>query len=241
MTPAPNILLADDDDGVRVPLCTYLSRFGFVMHATADGAGLRHLLGTQCIDLLVLGLGLPGADGLPGVRALRAVSRIPLIALAACSSPGGRAPALEMGADDCMSKPFEPRELVARIHTVLRRVDVAARANTDLVRFDGWALQHSERRLTSPAGQVLPLSNAEYLLLATFLKTPRRVLSRDQLMAQARGRAMDAFDRSIDLLVSRLRQKLLGESGTAILIKTVRGAGYLFDAQSVEGQAAWGR
>jgi two-component system OmpR family response regulator len=108
-----------------------------------------------------------------------------------------------------------------------------------VVRFDGWQLQRSERRLTSPTGLVVPLSNAEYQLLSTFLKAPRRVVSRDHLMAQARGRAMSGFERSIDLLVSRLRQKLLGETGGATLIKTVRGAGYLFDAQSVQGQVAW--
>jgi two-component system OmpR family response regulator len=149
-----------------------------------------------------------------------------------------------MGADDYVSKPFEPRELVARIQSVLRRASgprgSEAPAAADVVHFDGWQLQRNERLLTSPKGLVVPLSNAEYQLLTTFLKAPRRVVSRDHLMAQARGRAMEAFDRSIDLLVSRLRHKLADDAGTAALIKTVRGAGYMFDVRSVQGQAAWG-
>jgi len=244
MKPAPSILVVDDDEGITGLLCAYLARFGFQAHAAGDGAAMRRVLDAQRIDLVVLDLMLPGASGLALARALRAGSRIPIIMLSACANPADRVVGLEMGADDYMSKPFEPRELVARIKTVLRRaealpMEMPAQVFADVVRFDGWELQRSERRLTSPKGLVVPLSNAEYQLLSAFLKAPRRVVSRDQLMAQARGRVMDSLDRSIDLLVSRLRQKLLDDPGAAHLIKTVRGAGYVFDAQSVQGPPAW--
>jgi two-component system OmpR family response regulator len=164
--------------------------------------------------------------------------------LTARSSPFDRVMGLENGADDYMGKPFEPRELVARIHTVLRRAqgaeDTASSvARSDVVCFDGWELHRDERTLVSPVGLVVALSNAEFRLLSTFLQTPRRLFSRDQLMEKARGRATDAFERSIDLLVSRLRQKLADDSDEPSMIKTVRGAGYMFNAQSVQGRAAW--
>jgi two-component system OmpR family response regulator len=244
MKTVPSILVVDDDEGITGLLCDYLARFGFETHAAANGHQMQQQLDTRSIDLVVLDLMLPGVDGLSLAQALRAGSRIPIIMLTARSNPADRVVGLEMGADDYMSKPFEPRELVARIKTVLRRAEApragaAPAADADVIRFDGWALQRSERRLTSPKGLVVPLSNAEYQLLSTFLKAPRRVVSRDHLMEQARGRTMDTLDRSIDLLVSRLRQKLLDDTGAAAFIKTVRGAGYVFDAQSVQGAPAW--
>ena len=242
MSIATHILVVDDDPDITELLCAYLARFGFVAHAAADGVQMQERLACEPIALVVLDVMLPGADGLALALALRTSSRLPIIMLTARGDLFDRVVGLEMGADDYMSKPFEPRELVARIHTVLRRATAprptAEERYSDVIRFDGWALQCSERRLTSPKGLVVPLSNAEYQLLAAFLKSPRRVVSRDQLLDQARGRAMDRLDRSIDMLVSRLRQKLLDDSGEA-LIKTVRGAGYVFNAKSVQGQVAW--
>jgi two-component system OmpR family response regulator len=152
---------------------------------------------------------------------------------------------LEMGADDFLAKPFEPRELVARIHAVLRRCGQAApgsgapvAAAADRVRFGGWSLERQERRLTSPAGLPVALSDAEFRLLAHFLASPRRVCSRDQRVAQARGRALGSMERSIDLLVSRLRQKLADDPREPRPSKTVRGAGNLFDALPVGAAAA---
>lgn len=244
MTHTHHILVVDDDKGITALLCDYLSHFGFVGHAAGDGHAMRQVMSDHPIDLIVLDLQLPGMDGLALTSELRARSRIPIVMLTARGNPIDRVIGLEMGADDYMSKPFEPRELVARIHTVLRRAKTPPASAepapaSDVIRFDGWQLQRSERRLTSPKGLVVPLSNAEFQLLSTFLKTPRQLFTRDQLMAQARGRSMDSLERSIDLLVSRLRQKLDDNPRDPAMIRTVRGEGYVFQVQSVQGLATW--
>ncbi|HNV60819.1 MAG TPA: response regulator [Rhodoferax sp.] len=238
------ILIVDDDDGITSLLCEYLTPFGFEVHTASDGEAMQQRLSSHHIDLIVLDVMLPGKDGLALAREVRLRSRIPVIMLTARSNPYDRVLGLEMGADDYMSKPFEPRELVARIQSVLRRSltlqdHAAGNADGDVIRFDGWELDRHERCLTSPAGLVVALSNAEFRLLSTFLQMPRRLFSRDQLMEQARGRYMDSFERSIDLLVSRLRQKLSDDPRDPSMIKTIRGAGYMFNAQSVQGQLAW--
>jgi two-component system OmpR family response regulator len=244
MNQAHHILVVDDDEDITALLCDYLANFGFVTHAAGDGVAMRRVLAEHHIDLVVLDLQLPGVDGLTLANELRNKSRIPIVMLTARGSPIDRVIGLEMGADDYMSKPFEPRELVARIHTVLRRVkgtgeDTPAAASSDFIRFDGWELHRTERRLTSPKGLVVPLSNAEFQLLSTFLKTPRRLFTRDELMSQARGRAMASVERSIDLLVSRLRHKLDDNPRDPTMIKTVRGEGYVFNVQAVQGQTSW--
>lgn len=244
MNPTPHILLVDDDAEITALLSEYLARFNLVAHVACDGDSMRAQLAHHPVDLVVLDVMLPGADGLVLSREIRKHSSIPIIMLTARSSPYDRVMGLENGADDYVSKPFEPRELVARIHTVLRRstqerTGPISVARSDVVCFDGWELHREDRCLTSPTGLVVALSNAEFRLLTTFLQTPRRLFSRDQLMEQARGRAMDAFERSIDLLVSRLRQKLADDPDEPSMIKTVRGAGYMFNVQSVQGRMAW--
>ena len=239
------ILIVDDDEGITSLMADYLSRFGFVTHIAGDGVAMREQLAAHPIDLVVLDLMLPGDDGLTLVREVRERSLLPVIMLTARSNPYDRVLGLESGADDYMSKPFEPRELVARIQSVLRRAihqneGASQYSRSDVIHFDGWTLHRDDRCLTSPTGLVVALSNAEYRLLTTFLQTPRRLFSRDQLMEQARGRSMEVFERSIDLLVSRLRQKLADDSREPEMIKTVRGAGYIFNVQSVQGRAAWG-
>lgn len=236
-----HILVVDDDDGITSLLCDYLANFGFVTHSAGDGSAMHQQLADHHIDLIVLDLQLPGVDGLALANELRSKSSIPIVMLTARGNPIDRVIGLEMGADDYMSKPFEPRELVARIHTVLRRTRGGRedQAASDVIRFDGWELQRNERRLTSPKGLVVPLSNAEFQLLSTFLRTPRHLLTRDQLMSQARGRAMASVERSIDLLVSRLRQKLDDNPRDPCMIKTVRGEGYVFNVQTVQGQVSW--
>ena len=244
MPPRSQILIVDDDEGITTLLREYLARFGLESHVAGNGTVMREQLAAHRIDLVVLDLMLPGEDGLVLARELRQRSQLPVIMLTARSNPYDRVLGLESGADDYMSKPFEPRELVARIHTVLRRAGAtpdgaSSYSRSDVIRFDGWELHREERCLTSPAGVVVALSNAEFRLLSTFLNMPRRLFSRDQLMEQARGRSMDSFERSIDLLVSRLRQKLADDPREPKMIKTVRGAGYMFNVQSVQGGGAW--
>ncbi len=242
MSSHPHILVVSDAAS-SAPLCAYLRGFRFEVTALTSSAELLTQLARERFDLVVLDLKLPGS-GLGLLRALRAASATAIIVLGDLASATDRVVGLEMGADDCLDQPFVNRELVARIQTVLRRTRGAsmqathAGMPTDLIRFDGWELQRSERKLRSPAGQPVSLSNAEFRLLDTFLKAPRRVVSRDQLASQARDCATGDFARSIDLLVSRLRQKLAGQSGDNTLICTVRGLGYRFDARSVEGAAS---
>ncbi len=244
MSTKTSILLVDDDADITTLLGEYLGRFNFEVHTACDADTMRQQLARHHVDLVVLDVMLPGTDGLTLSREIRERSQIPVIMLTARTTTFDRIMGLENGADDYMGKPFEPRELVARIHTVLRRTqgtqDVTLNvARSDVVCFDGWELHREERTLVSPTGLVVALSNAEFRLLTTFLQTPRRLFSRDQLMEQARGRAMDAFERSIDLLVSRLRQKLADDPDEPSMIKTVRGAGYMFNVQSVQGRMAW--
>jgi two-component system OmpR family response regulator len=244
MTTKTSILVVDDDADITELLAGYLRRFNFEVLTARDADSMRECLVRHAVHLVVMDVMLPGTDGVTLAREIRERSQIPVIMLTARTATFDRIMGLESGADDYMGKPFEPRELVARIHTVLRRSQGAKDAATDVVRsdvvcFDGWELHREERTLLSPAGLVVALSNAEFRLLTTFLQTPRRLFSRDQLMEQARGRAMDAFERSIDLLVSRLRQKLADDPDEPSMIKTVRGAGYMFNVRSVQGRMAW--
>ena len=232
MKPNPHILIVDDDAEITELLGDYLARFNFVTHTACDGPTMWVELARHPVDLVVLDVMLPGTDGLQLSREIRQHSAIPVIMLTARGNTYDRVIGLENGADDYVSKPFEPRELVARIHTVLRRSTqpqdgAAAVSGSDVVHFDGWVLHRQERTVVPPAGLTVALSNAEFRLLNTFLKTPRRLFSRDQLMDQARGRAMDAFERSIDLLVSRLRQKLCDNPDAPSMIRTTYFTGRL--------------
>lgn len=228
-----SILMVDDDAQIRQLLSDYLSGFGMSVVAVADGKSMAEALKKSTFDLVILDLMLPGEDGLSLCRSLRAESDIPILMLTARGEAMDRVVGLELGADDYIVKPFEPRELVARIQTILRR----ARGNRENhkeqneVQFMGWRLNYVMRHLVSPEELVIPLSNAEFRLLTVFIEHPNRILNREFLLDSARGRDMDVFDRSIDILVSRVRQKLNDDSRTPTLIKTVRGEGYLFDAK----------
>jgi two-component system OmpR family response regulator len=229
-----SVLLVDDDIQIRQLLGDYLSEFGMAVTAVADGKAMAEAMQKTPFDLVILDLMLPGEDGLALCRSLRAESDIPILMLTARGETMDRIIGLEVGADDYIVKPFEPRELVARIQNILRRtrgMREAAKKQEDTACFMGWRLNYVLRQIIAPDELVIPLSNAEFRLLKVFIEHPGRVLTRDFLLDQARGRSMDLFDRSIDLLVSRLRQKLGDNSRTPDLIKTVRGEGYLFDAK----------
>jgi two-component system OmpR family response regulator len=230
-TPQDHILVVDDDPEIRHLLKGYLEKNGYQITTAAEGAGMWMALDQSRIDLIVLDLMLPGTDGLELCRNLRARSRIPVIMLTARGDEMDRILGLEMGADDYLAKPFSSRELLARIKVVLRRVrdlPVDPLADTpDRLAFSGWSLDTRTQNLTSPDGLVIPLSNAEYRLLQVLLSHPNRALTRDQLLDLTQGRDGGPFDRSIDVLIGRLRRRLGDDAKQPELIKTVRGRGYL--------------
>jgi two-component system OmpR family response regulator len=197
---------------------------------------MRRQLAEQRFDAIVLDVMLPDDNGLALCKWVRETSRTPVIMLTAQGDPGSRVLGLELGADDYLGKPFEPRELVARIQAVLRRAQpgehgAAQAAPPRELHFDGWTFDRLLRQLLSPAGVVVSLSSAEYRLLCAFAEHPGRVLSRDRLIELTRASGVEVNDRSVDLGVSRLRQKLGESSKHTSLIRTLRGEGYLFDAQ----------
>lgn len=199
-----------------------------------DGKEMKRLLDEREFDLLVLDLMMPGEDGLTLCRELRVKSRLPIIMLTAMGEETDRIIGLEMGADDYLAKPFNPRELLARIKAVMRRTQAEIQPVPEILtrdlRFDRWLLDINRRELVDEEGVGMSLSTAEFDLLKVFLERPQRVLSRDQLLDLARGREAVAFDRAIDTLVSRLRRKLERDPKNPELIKTIWGGGYLFAA-----------
>ena len=241
MNASDHILIVDDDREIRELLTTYLVRNG--MRATAVPSG-RHMRAALeefgAFDLITLDLMLPGEDGVALCRDLRSGKHkaIPILMLTARSDEADRILGLEMGADDYLAKPFAARELLARIRAVLRRVRMlppnmrSAESSTKLA-FGEWQLDTTARHLTDDGGVILPLSGAEYRLLRVFLDHPQKVLSRDQLLNLTQGREAELFERSIDLLVSRLRRHLRDEAREPRYIKTVRSEGYVF-ASAVE-------
>ena len=235
MNAQPQILVVDDDREIRTLLSEYLASNGFRTVEAADGTAMWKALDTARIDLIVLDLMMPGEDGLQLCRTLRARSNVPVIMLTARGQPIDRIVGLEMGADDYLAKPFEPRELMARIRSVLRRT-VALPPNLEAseatrMQFAGWTLDLTARHLINPEGVIVVLSGAEFRLLKVFLEHAKRVLSRDQLLNLTQGRDADPFERSIDLQVSRVRQKLGEDARDPQLIKTVRNEGYVLTAE----------
>lgn len=236
MTGPPHILIVDDDREIRDLLRDYLSGNGYRATAAADGRAMRTVLADQRIDLVILDLMLPGEDGLTLCRNLRTESTLPVIMLTARGEETDRIVGLEMGADDYVAKPFNPRELLARIKAVLRRAGTAQEGSgtgTERLRFANWVLDLGARELTDLNGVVVPLSSGEYRLLSVFVTHAGRVLSRDLLLDLTRGRQAQPFDRSIDVQVGRLRKRLEDDGQEPSLIKTVRGEGYVLTAEVV--------
>jgi two-component system OmpR family response regulator len=233
MERADHVLVVDDDAEIRKLLGEYLQRNGFRVSLATDGREMRRALEQVRPDIVVLDLMLPGQNGLTLCRDLRTTSNLPVIMLTARGEEVERIIGLEMGADDYIAKPFSPRELLARLKTILRRARGFApglRAEPQRLRFAGWILDRAARQLIAPDGVVVPLSGAEYKLLCVFVEHPNRVLDRNQLMDLTVGRDGTPSDRSIDVQVSRLRMRLRDDAREPRIIKTVRSEGYVLAA-----------
>ncbi|MCK9541208.1 MAG: response regulator [Novosphingobium sp.] len=230
----PRILLVDDEASLREPLASYLAKQGFEVAEAASAAEARSRLrdDQRAPDLVLLDIMMPGEDGLSLCRHLVETRAIPTIFLTARGEATDRIVGLEIGADDYVVKPFEPRELVARIRSVLRRAtrEPQLAAEDELYEFEGWRLDPLKRRLTDPEGAVVAISSVEFRLLTAFLDHPRQVLDRDRLLDMVQGREAHLFDRAVDNQVSRLRRKIESDSRNPQLIQTVWGGGYMLAA-----------
>ncbi|MCF5172987.1 response regulator [Pseudomonas canadensis] len=229
-----NLLIVDDDLEVLALLKKFFLQHGYAVETVASGIELWAAMERQPADLIILDLMLPGDNGLLLCQRLRQQYATPVIMLTAMGELSDRVVGLEMGADDYLSKPFDARELLARVRAVLRRAGESGPPLGDaarpLIRFAGWQLDLTRRELRSPDQVMIPLSSGEFDLLLVFVEHPQRVLSREQLLNLARGHSHDAFDRSIDVQVSRLRRKLEFDTKRPAMIRTVRNGGYQFTA-----------
>lgn len=241
MSKPDHILIVDDDPGIRELLSDYLGSVGYQTSTAANGAEMMRILENTPMNLIVLDLMLPDEDGLTLCRNLRVRSNIPVIMLSARGALLDRIVGLEMGADDYLPKPFDPRELLSRIKVILRRArNIPVQNDPDLspvLRFAGWRLDTQARQLHSPAGLVIGLGGSDYRVLRTLLRHPRRTLSRDFLVNQVYGKEHGPFDRAIDVCVSRLRGHLEDNARSPQLIKTVRNVGYSLAADVAQEEA----
>jgi two-component system, OmpR family, response regulator len=236
MNESPHVLVVEDDREIGRLVSRYLSSHGCRVSLAGDGREMDQVMAASRIDMIVLDLMLPGEDGLALCRRLRAASDLPIIMLTAKGDEVDRIIGLEMGADDYITKPFNPRELLARVRAVLRRTSLGGEmpAGRGALCFGGWRLDLTLRQLISPDGSLVALTSAEFDLLQALCERPGRVLSRDRLLDLTNGRSTGSFGRSIDVLVSRLRRKIEDDPHSPVVIKTVRSGGYLFtpDVQS---------
>jgi two-component system OmpR family response regulator len=237
LDPEAHVLVVEDDASMRHLIARLLRENGFRATGVRDGREMWETLRNTDVDMVLLDVMLPGQSGLDLLRDLRSRrGSLPILMVTAKGSEADRVLGLDLGADDYLPKPFGRRELLARVRAVLRRARPPAaapgravgRATVHRLRFEGWTVDLARRELLSPGGAVVDLSGAEYDLLLAFLEHPHRVLARNQILELSRGRLADPNDRSVDVLVSRLRRKLEGEEGGTAMIKTVRGAGYMF-------------
>jgi len=229
----PHIAVVDDDRSIREPLGRYLAKSGYRVSTAADAVAFEKLLGGATIDLVVLDIMMPGEDGLSICRRLMSGRRTPVILLTALAEETDRIVGLELGADDYLCKPFNPRELLARIRSVLRRAEMLPPRQTRLrgaVRFDRWMFDYARKEVVDADGVAVRLSTAEHLLLSALIDHAGVVLTRDQLLDITRGRAAELFDRTVDIQISRLRRKLEFDSRNPRIILTEWGGGYVFAA-----------
>jgi two-component system OmpR family response regulator len=240
MEPTPHILVVDDSADIREPLARYLGKKGLRVSTADGGQEMRRAMKTGAIDLVVLDIMMPGEDGLALCRMIRETTDIPVILLTAMVEETDRIVGLEIGADDYVTKPFSPRELLARIKAVLRRTRGVPRpapaSERSRLHFDRWTLDTLRRELVGADGVGVPLSTTEFRLLTVFLERPRMVLSRDQLLDLTSGRSLEPFERSIDNQVSRLRKKIETDPKNPAIIKTVWGGGYVLAAEVTEAE-----
>jgi two-component system, OmpR family, response regulator len=234
-TLSAHILAVDDDPSVRKMIADYLGDNDMRVTVLGGGRDISEVMSRETIDLVVLDWRLPGEDGMQIARRLRAESEVPIIMLTGLKDEADRVMGLELAADDYLTKPFSPRELLARIRALLRRARAQQTVSDGLqkiraYRFAGFELNVRLRRLAAPGGQDVPLTNSEFNLLAAFLSAPQRVLSRDQLLGLSRLHNDEVYDRSIDVQVGRLRRKMQPDKDSAEVIRTERGAGYVFTA-----------
>jgi two-component system, OmpR family, response regulator len=226
-----HVLIVDDDSETRTLLTDFFQKRGLSVSVAADGDEMRATIRRKPVDVVILDVMLPGANGFDLCRELRAHSPVPIIMLTAVTETTDRVVGLEIGADDYVPKPFDPRELLARIRAVLRRFDpasTAVRTAPQIYRFAGWTLDCARRRLMAPDSVRVELTNAEFNLLQAFVRSAQRVLTRDQLIELAGGETGYSYDRSVDILISRLRRKMEDNPRTPKLIRTIRGGGYQF-------------
>ena len=235
METSPHILVVDDHRDIRDLVAKFLTKHGLRVSTAEGGVAMKRALKASAVDLVVLDIMMPGEDGLSLCRHLRETTDLPVILLTAMAEDTDRVVGLEIGADDYVTKPFNPRELLARIKAVLRRAQSLPRQRGSLeeeqVRFDRWTFDPRRREIVDEDGTAVPLSTAEFQLLNAFLKHPNIVLSREQLLDLTQGRTAKVFDRSIDNQVSRLRKKIEDDPKAPKLITTVWGGGYLFAAK----------
>lgn len=228
------ILIVDDDEDIRELLSSYLEGAGYQAHAAADGEQMWQLLASTPVDLIILDLMMPGEDGLELCRQLRARRETPVIMLTARGTLVDRIVGLEVGADDYLPKPFDPRELLARIKVIIRRArsfpEKHEADRIDNISFEGWQLDTRARQMRSPHGVTLSLGSSDYLVLRALLDNPRRTLSRDFLLEAVFGKESLPYDRAIDVCISRLRQQLSDNPRSPALIKTIRHGGYMLNA-----------
>ena len=232
MTESPHILVVEDDGEISRLVARYLRDNDCRVSLACDGREMGRIMEANRIDLIVLDIMLPGEDGLSLCRRLRSDSSVPVIMLSAKGEEVDRIVGLEMGADDYLAKPFNPRELLACVRAVLRRSAQAALAPSGkrarVLVFQGWRLDCALRKLTNPKGSAVAVTSGEFDLLQVLCERPGRILSRDQLLELTQGRSAGAFERSIDVLIRRLRRKIEGNPQYPEIIKTVRSGGYLF-------------
>ncbi|HRP85910.1 MAG TPA: response regulator [Gammaproteobacteria bacterium] len=228
----PGLLVVDDDEVVREMLRDYFSRQGFEVRLAGSAAEARSMLDAGTPQLVFLDVGLPGEDGLSLARHIREKLDIPIVMISGAGEALDRIIGLEVGADDYVTKPFDPRELLARVKSIMRRYQRAPEAleerPAERVRIPGFELDLASRRLFRADGEELILTRMEFDLLQVFVEHPNRVLSRDQILNMTQNRDWDPFDRSIDIRVARLRRKLEDSPDSPVLIRTVRGVGYMF-------------